>query len=78
MELQTNNHSVFSLNYHLVLVVKYRRQVINDTISTRLREIFESIQPDYNITLEEWKEADHDKQVVSLFQNLSALWICKR
>ena len=78
MELQTNNHSVFSLNYHLVLVVKYRRQVINDTISTRLREIFESIQPNYNITLEEWKEADYDKQVVSLFQNLSALWICKR
>lgn len=60
MELQTNNHSVFSLNYHLVLVVKYRRQVINDTISTRLREIFESIQPNYNITLEEWNhDMDH-------------------
>ncbi|MBQ1735341.1 MAG: IS200/IS605 family transposase, partial [Lachnospiraceae bacterium] len=27
MELQNNNHSVFSLNYHLVLVVKYRRKV---------------------------------------------------
>ena len=60
MELQTNNHSVFSLNYHLVLVVKYRRQVINDTISTRLREIFESIQPNYNITFGEWNhDMDH-------------------
>ncbi|EOG22222.1 TPA: IS200/IS605 family transposase, partial [Enterococcus faecium] len=27
MELDTNNHSVFLLYYHLVLVTKYRRQV---------------------------------------------------
>ena len=33
MNLETNNHSVFSLNYHLILVVKYRRKVINDVIS---------------------------------------------
>lgn len=29
MELENNNHSVFSLNYHLVMVVKYRRYVRN-------------------------------------------------
>lgn len=33
MELDTNNHSVFLLYYHLVLVTKYRRQVIDDEIS---------------------------------------------
>ncbi|MDQ8448595.1 IS200/IS605 family transposase, partial [Enterococcus faecium] len=27
MKLDTNNHSVFLLYYHLVLVTKYRRQV---------------------------------------------------
>lgn len=60
MELQSNNHSVFSLNYHLVLVVKYRRKVIDDTISARLREIFEYMQPTYNITLQEWNhDQDH-------------------
>lgn len=60
MELQNNNHSVFSLNYHLVLVVKYRRKVIDDDISARLREIFEYIQPTYNITLQEWNhDQDH-------------------
>ena len=32
MNFDTNNHSVFSLNYHLIMVVKYRRKVINDTI----------------------------------------------
>jgi len=57
-KLDSNNHSVFSLNYHLVLVVKYRRHVLNDEISGRLKEIFEYISPNYNITLEEW---EHDK-----------------
>ncbi len=61
MKLESNNHSVFSLNYHLVLVVKYRRAVIDDTVSARLREIFEYIQPSYNITLKEW---NHDRDHV--------------
>lgn len=32
MDFDTNNYSVFKLNYHLVLVVKYRRKVIDDKI----------------------------------------------
>ncbi|MBZ9622117.1 IS200/IS605 family transposase [Clostridium sp. FP2] len=63
MNLDTNNHSVFLLNYHLVLVIKYRREVINDKISNRLKEIFEYICPKYNITLGEW---NHDKDHVHL------------
>ena len=60
MELETNNHSVFLMYYHLVLVIKYRRKVIDDTISNRLREIFEYIAPNYNITLQEWnQDKDH-------------------
>lgn len=58
MILDTNNHSVFSLNYHLVLVVKYRRKVIDDSVSYRLKEIFEHIQSSYNIRIQEW---NHDK-----------------
>ena len=61
MKLDTNNHSVFSLNYHLVLVIKYRKQVLNNDISNRLKEIFEYISPNYTITLEEW---EHDKDHV--------------
>ncbi|MCB2339134.1 IS200/IS605 family transposase [Clostridium estertheticum] len=63
MQLDTNNHSVFLLNYHLVLVIKYRKKVINDGISNRLKEIFEYICPKYNITLDEW---NHDKDHVHL------------
>lgn len=58
MFLESNNHSVFSLNYHLILVVKYRRKVINDSISDRLKEIFEYIQVPYNVSVKEW---NHDK-----------------
>ncbi|HZK54706.1 MAG TPA: IS200/IS605 family transposase [Desulfosporosinus sp.] len=58
--LDSNNHSVFALYYHLVFVVKYRRNVINDDISFRLKEIFEYIQPKYNMTLIEWNpDKDH-------------------
>ena len=57
-ELDSNNHSVFALYFHLFLVVKYRRNVINDDISRRLKEIFECIQLNYNMTLIEW---NHDK-----------------
>ena len=60
MRFDNNNHSVFALHYHLVLVVKYRRKVINDSISNRLKEIFEYIAPNYNITVEEWNhDQDH-------------------
>ena len=61
IELESNNHSIFSLKYHLVLVVKYRRKVIDDEISKRLREIFEYIEPAYKISLQEW---NHDKDHV--------------
>lgn len=58
--LQSNNHSVFSLYYHLIMVVKYRRKVIDDTISIRLREIFENIAPKYSLQVEEWAhDIDH-------------------
>ena len=55
-----NNHSVFAIHFHLILVVKYRRKVINDEISERLKGIFESIEGNYNIALEEWNhDIDH-------------------
>ena len=60
MELRNNNHSVFSIHFHLILVIKYRKKVINDRISERLKGIFEYIQDNYNIVLEEWNhDIDH-------------------
>ena len=61
MDLDTNAHSVFSLHYRLILVVKYRRQVFTDEISNRAKEIFEYIAPTYKVELVEW---NHDKDHV--------------
>ena len=78
LELDTNAHSVFLLHYHLVLVVKYRRKVINDIISARAKEIFEYIAPTYKITLQEWNHTQdhihilfkaHPKTEISKFIN---------
>ena len=46
--------------YHLILVVKYRRKVFDDSISNYARTIFEKIAPSYNISLLEWNhDVDH-------------------
>lgn len=60
MQLDNNNHSVFLMYYHLVLVTKYRRKTFDDEISERAKEIFEYISPNYNIRLMEWNhDEDH-------------------
>ena len=60
MKLDSNNHSVFLMYYHLVLVVKYRRKVIDDTISVYAKDKFVSLSEKYNITLVEWNhDIDH-------------------
>ena len=60
MELDNNKHSVFLLYYHLVLVAKYRRTVINDEISKYAKDMFIKIASNYQITLVEWNyEEDH-------------------
>ncbi len=61
--LDSNAHSVFSLNYHLILVVKYRRKVIDDIIADRAKGIFDYICPKYNITLQKW---NYDKDYVHI------------
>ena len=62
-KLDTNSHSVFLLSYHLILVVKYRRKVINDTIANRIKEIGEYIAPKYNISFLEYNhDKDHAQQ----------------
>ena len=59
-KIDHNAHSVYLMYYHLIMVVKYRRKVINDPISERAKEIWEHIAPRYGIVLEEWNhDIDH-------------------
>jgi putative transposase len=44
----------------IVFVIKYRRKVIDNSISAQAKEIFEYIAVAYKITLMEWKHnIDH-------------------
>lgn len=63
MDLDSNNHSVFLLYYHLVLVVKYRRKVFSEQMSQYAKDIFVRIGASYHITLEEW---NHDQDHVHI------------
>ena len=63
MEFDTSNHSVFLLYYHLVLVTKYRRKVIDDEIFDYAKLNFERIAKSYHITLVEW---NHDKDHIHI------------
>lgn len=63
MKLDANNHSVFLLYYHLALVTKYRRQVIDDEISEYAKDTFQRISKTYHITLVEWH---HDKDHIHI------------
>ena len=63
MVLDNNNHSVFKLYYHLILVVKYRRKVFDDNLSNYAQERFIDICDKYNISLEEF---NHDKDHIHI------------
>ena len=59
-DLDKNQHSVYKLTYHMVLVIKYRRQVITPEIFNRLIEIFNKNASNFDIVLEESNfELDH-------------------
>lgn len=65
--LNTLNHSVFSLQYHLVFVTKYRRKCISPEMLERLREIFrDTIQKWHGELIEFNGESDHVHLLMSL------------
>lgn len=55
-----SSHSVHKLIYHLVLVIKYRKPVINEEVSKNLKEIFLEYATNYKIKFIEWNyDLDH-------------------
>ena len=60
MKLDSNNHSVFLMYYHLVFVVKYRRKVFDSEMSDYAKDMFVKLGKKYNISLVEWHhDVDH-------------------
>lgn len=70
MSYNNNYYSVFNINYRMIFCIKYRKKVINDEISNRLKEIFEKICPKYNIVLKEWEhDIDHIRMLINAKPN---------
>jgi len=66
MTYQKGWRSVYSLTAHLVLVTKYRRQVINSAILSRLNEIFKDTLEKWDSQLVEFNgEPDHIHLLIS-------------
>ena len=60
LNLQANQHSVYSLSYHLILVTKYRHPCMTQEIQTRIQEVVESLFEKWGCTLIELNgEIDH-------------------
>jgi putative transposase len=51
-DLDRGNHVVYSLHYHIIFVIKYRRKALyNDKIRERLKEIFRELAPKAGIEI---------------------------
>ena len=58
-DLDKSSHSVYSLHYHLVLVVKYRRDVFTEDMKNFMRGAIEGFTDNYGVEIERL-EADGD------------------
>lgn len=67
-QIKQARHSVHELHYHLVLVTKYRKKVIDDTISRELQSDFERLAKSHEIALVEW---NHDRDHIHAFFSAS-------
>jgi putative transposase len=66
-DLKTLYHCVYSLQYHLVLVTKYRRKCLNQEMRERLKELFFGLCQKWECELKECNgEEDHMHLLVSL------------
>ena len=67
MELKRNSNAVYLLNYHLILITKYRKKVFtNDKIIERTKEIMRNIATDFDADIinQEYGE-DHIHLMIS-------------
>ena len=52
MELKRNSNAVYLLNYHLILITKYRKKVFtNDEIIERTKEIMRNMASDFDVDI---------------------------
>jgi putative transposase len=71
MLFRAHSHCVYNMNFHLVLVTKYRRQCFTPPILTRLEQICRSLCEKWHVELEEFGgEPDHIHLLLSLHPSM--------
>ena len=58
MKLDSNNHSVFMLHYHLIMCIKYRNKVIDDIISNYSIRFYEMLKAHYDLRRSQYRKKD--------------------
>jgi len=59
-KLDKGCHSVYSLQFHLVLVVKYRKKVLVGKLAERLKEVVEEVAQHFGVEIiEQERDKDH-------------------
>ncbi len=58
-KLDKGCHSVYSIQFHLVMCVKYRRKVLVDALDMRLKELVVAVAEKFGVTIVE-QETDKD------------------
>ena len=48
---KTDNHLIYSCQYHVIFCPKYRRKVLNNGVDIRLKEIIYEVANQYNFTI---------------------------
>lgn len=59
IDLNKNRHSVYKLQFHLVLVTKYRKKVFTQDIMKRLKEISYDLFDKWNLQINELNGEDN-------------------
>ena len=55
MEVVKGRGYVYSIQYHIVWCVKYRRDILNGKVATRLKELLVQISKDNDLVLRQEK-----------------------
>ena len=58
-DLDRGNHVVYSLHYHIIFVIKYRRKALHsENIRERLKEIFRDLAPTVGVEITSMEPAE--------------------
>lgn len=51
MDVKTTRHAVYNINYHLVWIPKYRKNILTGAVEQRLKEILSKIAVEYGFEI---------------------------